>query len=74
MVNPYEIGKVADVIDNALTMDKAQAEIRMNALRNRESKNDLEYWFKAFLKEIGSQDSKGNHTTNRVQKTIRPIT
>ena len=65
MVNPYEIGKVADVIDNALTMDKAQAEIRMNALRNRESKNDLEFWFKAFLKEIGTQSSEGNHTNNR---------
>ena len=33
MANPYEINKVADYLHNALTMDKAEAEVRMIGLR-----------------------------------------
>ena len=56
IVNPYESGKVADVIHHALTMDPAEAEVRMSALRSRESVNDLDRWLKTFLKEIGNLD------------------
>ena len=59
MVNPYEIEKVADCIQNGLTMDKAEAEIRMVSLRNREQKNDLNYLLNTFLKEMGSYDIQG---------------
>ena len=59
MVNPYEIEKVADCIQNALTMDKAEAEIRMVSLRNREQKNDLNFLLNTFLKEMGSYDIQG---------------
>ena len=33
MVNPYESGKVADYLHNALEMTPAEAEVRMNSLR-----------------------------------------
>ena len=62
MVNPYEIEKVADCIQNALTMDKAEAEIRMVSLRNREQKNDLNFLLNTFLKEMGSYDIQGRRT------------
>lgn len=60
MANPYESGRVADVIHNALTMDKAEAEVRMSALRDRESVHDLDHWLKTFLKEIGNLVDEGD--------------
>ena len=54
IVNPYEIGRVADYLHNALTMPVAEAEVRMNALRAREKNNDLHYWMKSFFREIDS--------------------
>lgn len=59
MVNPYEIEKVADGIQNALTMDKAEAEIRMVSLRNREQKHDLDSLLTTFMKEMGSYTIQG---------------
>lgn len=64
MVNPYEVEKVADAMYSALTMDKAEAEIRMVSLRNREQKNDLEFLLNTFLKEMGSDDVQGIHNIN----------
>jgi trehalose 6-phosphate synthase/phosphatase len=52
IVNPYEIGRVADYLHNALTMPVPEAEVRMNALRAREKNNDLKYWMKSFFREI----------------------
>ena len=59
MVNPYEIEKVAGAIHNAITMDKAEAEIRMVSLRSREQKYDLKFLLNTFLKEMGSFDMQG---------------
>ena len=64
MVNPYEIEKVADGIQNALTMDKAEAEIRMTSLRNREQKHDLDSLLTTFMKEMGSYDIQGMRQSN----------
>merc|ERR1712032_468446 len=36
LVNPYEVGKVADYLHRALTMPIPEAEVRMTALRTRE--------------------------------------
>ena len=72
MVNPYEVEKVADAMYSALTMDKAEAEIRMVSLRNREQKNDLEFLLNTFLKEMGSDDVQGIHNINIF--FISPIT
>ena len=66
MVNPYEVEKVADCIQNALTMDKAEAEIRMASLRNREQKYDLDFLLSTFMKEMGSYDIQGMHLNNNV--------
>ena len=64
MVNPYEIEKVAGAIHNALTMDKAEAEIRMVSLRSREQKYDLKFLLNTFLKEMGSFDMQGERDQN----------
>jgi len=52
MANPYEINKVADYLHNALTMDKAEAEVRMIGLRAREKTFDLDFWMRSFLGEL----------------------
>ena len=64
LVNPYEIEKVAGAIHNALTMDKAEAEIRMVSLRSREQKYDLKFLLNTFLKEMGSFDMQGERDQN----------
>ena len=71
MVNPYEIEKVADCIQNGLTMDKAEAEIRMVSLRNREQKNDLNYLLNTFLKEMGSYDIQGKRAYKQYFYTFK---
>jgi len=54
MVNPYEMGNVARVLDRALKMPKDERELRMNSLRNREKIFNVEHWMRSFLKAIGS--------------------
>ena len=71
MVNPYEIEKVADSIQNGLTMDKAEAEIRMVSLRNREQKNDLNFLLNTFLKEMGSYDIQGKRAYKQYFYTFK---
>ena len=54
LVNPYEIGNVANVLARALKMPNDERELRMNALRTRERVNDVDFWMKSFLKAIGT--------------------
>jgi len=54
LVNPYEVGKVADYLHRALTMPIPEAEVRMTALRTREKADDLDHWMKSFFREIDS--------------------
>jgi len=54
LVNPYEVGNVANVLARALKMPHDEREVRMNALRSREKVNDVDYWMKSFLKAIGT--------------------
>jgi len=62
IVNPYEIGKVADYLHNALTMPVPEAEVRMNALKAREKNNDLNHWMKSFFREIDNLAPSGEET------------
>ena len=52
IVNPYEESRVADYLHTALTMSTAEAEVRMTALRARESQNDLAHWMDSFFTEL----------------------
>ena len=45
-------------------MDKAEAEIRMTSLRNREQKHDLDSLLTTFMKEMGSYDIQGMRQSN----------
>ena len=54
LVNPYEMGNVANVLARALKMPHDEREVRMNALRSREKVHDVDYWMKSFLKAIGT--------------------
>jgi len=54
LVNPYEIGNVANVLARALKMPNDERELRMNALRSRERVHDVDFWMKSFLKAIGT--------------------
>jgi len=69
MVNPYEVNKVADYLHSALTMNKAEAEVRMNSLRAREEQNDLSFWSRSFLEQLRNADSPG-HETEKVLPSI----
>lgn len=68
LVNPYEIGKVADYLNTALTMPREEAEVvllssfssrlnqvRMTALRAKEKAHDLDHWVRSFFQEIDSE-------------------
>jgi len=54
LVNPYEIGNVAKVLHRALCMPGDERELRLNSLRNRERKHDVNFWMHSFLKAIGA--------------------
>ena len=54
LVNPYEVGNVAQMLARALKMPRDEREVRMNALRNREKLHDVDFWMKSFLKAIGN--------------------
>ena len=66
IVNPYEIGRVADYLHTALTMPIPEAEVRMNALRTREKNNDLTFWMKSFFKEVDSLDKEESISRRRM--------
>jgi trehalose 6-phosphate synthase/phosphatase len=54
LVNPYEIGTVANMLARALKMPQDEREVRMIALRKREKINNVDYWMNSFLKAIGT--------------------
>ncbi|PNF32258.1 hypothetical protein B7P43_G17687 [Cryptotermes secundus] len=53
--NPYEINEAAEVLHRALTMPEDERTLRMNSLRRREKANDVNFWMKSFMKQMGSQ-------------------
>ena len=57
MVNPYESGKVADYLHNALEMTPAEAEVRMNSLRwetELEIRNNVKRLLPIPVKRLGN--------------------
>ena len=48
-MNPYETGNVADVLDRALEMSLDERKLRMNQLKKRERRMDVDAWVKSFL-------------------------
>ncbi len=48
-VNPYETDNVADVLDRALEMSLDERKLRMNQLKKRERRMDVDAWVRGFL-------------------------
>ena len=55
----------------ALTMPEDERTLRMNSLRRREKANDVNFWMKSFLEQVGSQIEKDNDVKS---VTMRPVT
>ena len=53
-VNPYEVENVADTINRALEMPLDERQLRMNQLKKREKKMDVDHWVKTFLQTMGA--------------------
>jgi trehalose 6-phosphate synthase/phosphatase len=49
IVNPYDLGSVANAIHQALTMDGLERRTRMRALRSRVFERDVHWWTGEFL-------------------------
>ena len=55
-MNPYDVDRVAEMINTALTMDEDERRQRMKQLRCRESDNDVDQWMANFLSEMDITD------------------
>ncbi|XP_071743479.1 uncharacterized protein [Lepeophtheirus salmonis] len=58
MANPYESDNVADTINRALEMPLDERQLRMNQLKKREKKMDVDAWVKMFLLEMDNVENK----------------
>jgi len=67
MANPYEPNKVCDTLYNALTMNEAEAEVRMLSLRGREKSNDLTHWIHGFLENLHNLESAGTDSSKQLE-------
>lgn len=56
LVNPYDIGAMADAIHRALAMPAAERSARMRALRRRVAGQDVHRWAAAFLDALGQAE------------------
>jgi trehalose-6-phosphate synthase len=54
LVNPYDVEKTADQLHRALTMSASERRARMDALQDRERRNDVHSWVASFLRAASS--------------------
>ncbi len=57
LVNPYDLGAVAEALDTGLRMPAGQARHRMRALRRQVAAHDVHRWAEAFLRDLEAQES-----------------
>ena len=53
-MNPYEVENVADTLNRALEMPLDERQLRMNQLKKREKKMDVDSWVQTFLQTMGA--------------------
>jgi trehalose-6-phosphate synthase len=63
-VNPYETDNVVDVLNRALLMSLDERKLRMNQLKKRERRMDVDAWVKGFLE--GMNQIEGGQFKNKV--------
>jgi trehalose 6-phosphate synthase/phosphatase len=56
----------------ALTMPEDERTLRINSLRCREKANDLNFWMRSFMEQMGSQIEEDADEVKRV--TMHPVT
>lgn len=49
LANPYETCNVAEALDRALKMNFDERQMRMNQLKRREKRMDVDAWVRGFL-------------------------
>ena len=52
-MNPYEVENVADTLNRALEMPLDERQLRMNQLKKRERRMNVESWVNSFLETMG---------------------
>ncbi len=57
LVNPYDLGAVAEALDTALRMPADQVRHRMRALRRQVAAHDVYRWSEAFLRDLEAQEA-----------------
>lgn len=56
LANPYETSNVAEALDRALKMNFDERHMRMNQLKKRERKMDVDAWVRGFLAGMSTVD------------------
>jgi len=64
MANPYETLNVATAVNRALNMQLDERQLRMNQLKKRERKMDVDAWVKDFLFNMENLDNNGGCLDN----------
>ena len=69
-VNPYEVENVADTLNRALEMPLDERQLRMNQLKKREKKMDVDSWVQTFLQTMGAiyNDTVTNYLLLKVSR------
>ena len=62
-MNPYETDNVADVLDRALEMGIDERRLRMNQLKRREKRMDVDAWVRGFMNGMNSIQTSAGHPT-----------
>jgi len=60
IVNPHDVGKVAETIHHALHMPKSERIERWQALRDTVSSQDVAWWRKRFLADLDALDERND--------------
>lgn len=69
-MNPYEVENVADTLNRALEMPLDERQLRMNQLKKRERRMNVESWVNSFLETMGGiYDEKVNKNISSNAKT-----
>ena len=68
-VNPYEMENVADTLNRALEMPLDERQLRMNQLKKREKKMDVDSWVQTFLQTMGAIDNETVTSTSAIQRS-----
>ena len=63
LVNPYNVDEMAEALHRALTMEEPERRLRMEALRQREIRDNVHAWVRTFLATAGSSRAALNPLT-----------